>query len=419
MAITSLYANQVAAYPSVNDQIWITGTSDLSPQINFKYIVDIFNPASQQVFRGRVFPEVGNFDFYFDAASIVRNMIDAAWFEKMVAGGSATGQFHAWELDKINGQAGVYFKVCLGEEYYSGNELVASYQQLCYDLQVWNYIPPLFGRRITDLYVQGERMTKRPLTARYVRGATDPLFIGFFSYQANSTADLKKKILGNPTPVTITNLAISITTDTLQQLNIAPNACNQIAGNFIDQDTEWYEVTVDNFGQRTTIHVDLICTPPDIQPVSVHFLNSYGTYDTALFELVNKKMMAITRRGFQRAEWELYRDNQQAPTANYYTGTENNPARAAFERKLNFETESNTNLKLSMDYPTDAEWEWLADLVTSPQIYISKQGATGPLIFYPVTIKADNYEFNQRRYAKLKTFEIEVELNQPRTSNRR
>jgi hypothetical protein len=62
-----------------------------------------------------------------------------------------------------------------------------------------------------------------------------------------------------------------------------------------------------------------------------------------------------------------------------------------------------------MDYPTDGEYQWLSELILSPQIYAELDGD-----YYPVTIKNTNYEYNQNIVNGLKTLDLEIELNQTR-----
>jgi len=43
-----------------------------------------------------------------------------------------------------------------------------------------------------------------------------------------------------------------------------------------------------------------------------------------------------------------------------------------------------------MDAPTDAEYEWLGELIDSPQIFMEVEG-----YYYPVSLKNTNYEFSK------------------------
>lgn len=69
---------------------------------------------------------------------------------------------------------------------------------------------------------------------------------------------------------------------------------------------------------------------------------------------------------------------------------------------------------LTMDAPTDAEYDWLYQLLLSPQIYAEIDG-----YYYPVTMKTSAYEFSKIINNRLRAFEIEIEVNQTRYSHAR
>jgi hypothetical protein len=67
-----------------------------------------------------------------------------------------------------------------------------------------------------------------------------------------------------------------------------------------------------------------------------------------------------------------------------------------------------------MDFPSDAEYQWLSELIISPQIYAEIDSA-----YYPVSIKANNYEYREHNWGGLQPFEVEISLNQTRYGYRR
>ena len=94
-------------------------------------------------------------------------------------------------------------------------------------------------------------------------------------------------------------------------------------------------------------------------------------------------------------------------SVNYYTDAVD--GMVYNESKINFSSKTNWTYKLTMDYPTDGEYQWLSELILSPQIYAELDGD-----YYPVTIKNTNYEYNQNIVNGLKTLDLEIELNQTR-----
>jgi hypothetical protein len=67
-----------------------------------------------------------------------------------------------------------------------------------------------------------------------------------------------------------------------------------------------------------------------------------------------------------------------------------------------------------MNAPTDAEYEWLAELIDSPQVYFELDG-----YFYPVSIKNNNYEYSKYVNNRLRVFEVDIDINQTRYSQLR
>jgi hypothetical protein len=127
-------------------------------------------------------------------------------------------------------------------------------------------------------------------------------------------------------------------------------------------------------------------------------------FDTAKFGLVKKLSLDMERKNFSRREFTL-----NATSVDYY-----NSNKVYNESRINFGSKIDWTYKLTMDYPSDAEYQWLYQLVISPQIYAEIDGA-----YYPVSIKATNYEYREQNWAGLQPFEIEIGLNQTRYGYRR
>jgi hypothetical protein len=70
--------------------------------------------------------------------------------------------------------------------------------------------------------------------------------------------------------------------------------------------------------------------------------------------------------------------------------------------------------KLTMDAPTDAEYQWLSQLIYSPQVYAEIGGS-----YYPISIASNNYEYSTYVNNRLRPLEIDINVNQPRNSHLR
>ena len=117
--------------------------------------------------------------------------------------------------------------------------------------------------------------------------------------------------------------------------------------------------------------------------------------------------MNVTRKSFERRDVTFNN-----------TGVSYKTDRVFNESKVNFDGVIDWTINLTMDYPTDAEYEWLSELIYSSKIVLSKV-IDGQVRFYPCTIKNSNYEYIKRLSSKLKTLEIEVEIGQKRNQIRR
>ena len=168
---------------------------------------------------------------------------------------------------------------------------------------------------------------------------------------------------------------------------------------FNSNDEGYYTIEIDG----KLFRVNIVCKN-DYEPINLYFINAYGMFDTARFDCMNKLTMNITRKNFERKEVSF------ADTSVNYIQNNNTYS----ETKINYYSNIDWNYKLMMNFPTDKEWEWLSELIYSPQIYMQKGD-----YFYPVTIKTTNYEYYKQIYSKLKTFDIEIEINQKRNGFRR
>ena len=127
-------------------------------------------------------------------------------------------------------------------------------------------------------------------------------------------------------------------------------------------------------------------------------------WDTHRFDLASKLNMDIERKGFGQRDYQFNGNSvDYKSSANRY-----------YEGKINYSNRSTWSYKLNSDALTDAEYEWMAELFTSPQILVEIDG-----YFYPATIKKTSYEYNKFITDRLKAFEVEFEFNSSRMTQLR
>lgn len=398
MAITSLISP--SGYTSVQDDLWHIALSNNSGQTDMKYVFDVFKGGTQLV-RVKVFPEPSNGRGYFNASNVIRNEVVFDWFVPSIVSGTYSMILN--ESDTLNQ---LTYQIRVGEDF-SG---VTTLNMASGNITAYNWTPPMLKRRQVGIGNKlNNWLTNRPLKIK--AKLTDKILIPFF-YNGGSNTFFTYKKYGYSNNLIDTYLDTDGHNKIWTQYDIGVVAINKVIVsqngsliNWIDSNVKYYTLEkIDNdIGLLTTIRVDIDCDPR-YTCMNLYFINHYGMYDTARFNLAQKKIMSIDRKGFQQNEYKL-----NNTSVDYYDSK--NVYR---ESKINFNTKTNFNFRLTMDYPTDAEYEWLSELMDSPQIYAEIDNN-----YYPVTIKATNYEFMKYQNDGLKELVVEIEMNQTRYNFRR
>jgi hypothetical protein len=384
-----------SGFPSAQDNLWSIAYSSNSGQVDFKYVFDVFVDGVQLV-RTKVFPEPSNGRGYFDAMPIVKNEITYAWFNPV----NATNSQAVWvtKSDTLNEKI---YQLRVGEDY-SGTTYL---NLVSGNVTTYNYSAPLFKRRQISISQKSNNwLTNRPLNIK--AKLTDKVLIPLFRSNTDSWEfELKKydysnnlidtKSFYNPTSYNIYN-----------ELDLGVSAINRqilhdyTLANYIDSNVKYYTLRAFRSGEFATdlLTINLDCNPM-YTPINLYFINAYGMFDTARFNLASRLTMDVERKTFEQRNYTL-----NNTTVDYYDA--NNVYN---ESKINYGSKSNHSYKLTMDFPSDAEYIWLAELIVSPQIYAEIDGN-----YYPVSIKSNNYEYSTYTNNRLRALEIDIELNQTR-----
>ena len=385
-----------SGYPSAQDNLWSIAYSSNSGQVDFKYVFDVFVDGVQLV-RTKVFPEPSNGRGYFDAMPIVKNEITYGWFNP--AKNQTSQATLCNESDTLNEKI---YQLRVGEDY-SGTTYL---NLVSGNVTTYNYSAPLFKRRQINIGQKINKfLTNRPKTIK--AKLTDAILIPFFyDIQANYFLQIKKYGYNNAL-IDTKDTGTYTYTFKYTQLDIGVNAINRrvfadsgsLISNWIDSNVKYYTVeaiegsTVLDFA---TINID--CNPL-YTPINLYFINAFGMFDTARFDLASRLTMDVERKTFEQRNYTL-----NNTTVDYY-----NSQNVYNESKINYGSKTNHSYKLTMNYPSDAEYIWLAELIVSPQIYAEIDGN-----YYPVSIKSNNYEYSTYTNNRLKALEIDIDLNQTR-----
>jgi hypothetical protein len=133
----------------------------------------------------------------------------------------------------------------------------------------------------------------------------------------------------------------------------------------------------------------------------LQFLNRLGGWETKSFTLVNKRSSEFERASYRRTDWQLS-GGQMKNTDGY---------NRLNETTFNYAIQHKDKYKLTSDWVSEQDYSWLAQLVSSPIVYMEVLGA-----YFPVTISATNYDYKLESADKLFNFDIEIEVGRYLTS---
>ena len=369
---------------TAQDDLWHVATSSFSGSTDMKYIFEVYVGGVKKV-SVRQFPEPSNGKGYFNAGPTVRNSITFNWFEPL-------GTAYVYQPN-VSGEVGIQYEIRLGDEVNG----IAAVNQASATTQVFNYIAPLFKRRTIGISSKLNKwLTNRPLYANTKLG--ENLYIPFYT---NTSLNLKCSTYDEAN-----NLIASASGTTTAvpsgfvQMNIGSSAISSNLGITINESVKYYEVSFNSFDK---IRVNVVCNPK-YEPINIHFLNSWGMWDSERFDLVSKLNMNVERKAFEQKDYRF-----SGNSVNYLS--DNNKY---FEGNINYSNKATFNYKLTADALTDDEYTWMADLISSPQILMEIDG-----YFYPVTLVDNTYEFSKNVFNKLKALELTFNMNQNRYSQLR
>jgi hypothetical protein len=362
MAITNL--GYPSGSPSVQDTLWHIFDSNIT-STDLKYVVDLYVGGAQQV-RVKLYPEPTTGIGYFDAGPIIRNTMTYQWL---------TPNTNVLMCEpNVSGQIAQTYQYRIGEEY-SG----VTYLNLASgNVTAYNFVAPTFERKVTDLSAyNGKALSNRPNEINAALG--DNIYIG--------AKDVSGLVVST---YNFSNVKIADTTYSLggtkafAQLNVGSPALNNPTA-VITSSVKYYTITLGT-------------------SYNLHFMNHLGMFDTAKFDLASRLTMDVQRKSYEKRDYTL-----GASSVTYYDAN-----KKYVDSKVNYLNKKDHAYKLTMNAPTDSQFEWLAELIDSPQVYFELDG-----YFYPVSIKNTNFEYSKYVNNRLRVFEVDIDINQTRFSQLR
>lgn len=404
---------------TVYDDSWLRAISSASGQTDLKYVLELYDKNnSVKLFEGKIVPEPDNKYMYFNVAPIVRNYFFEEFFNDEVSPAYVFDFSDARCFDP-NQRAIFYYRI--GTDY-SG---ITTLNEASGSVILTNVRPKLKNRRWTRKSISQDvdnkwQTDRKPVSIlssntdnffiawRYgIDGglASGTLLLGYDEYDAsgNIISTDEDQFVESSTPgFTLKNCII----------NIGPDSIDRLIGSSPNLDVCAYYVAYIKYEigateYRLEFRINKNCENK-YESIPIHFYNRFGVVDTLQFNLVSRTTVDVERKSYNQRDYRfdgssvLYTDASASGTTVYR------------ENKINYNSTYNYTMKLTSDLLDDQDWEWLEDLILSPKIYMEEDGH-----FYPVTIKATNYEISKYINNRLRPLEIEIEFNSPRLSSSR
>lgn len=388
---------------SIYDDVYISAISTASGQTDLKYIIEIYKGASK-LFEGKVVPEPTNKRMYFDIAPIARNAFSEEFFDY-----DFSNNFNVAASGFTQG----ILNVRIGTDY-SGITTLNEASANC------SLVPErakFFNRRWSKVSA-GIDLIDKWATDRIhtssLANNSDNFFIGFL-LNGDTSIEIKYEEYNASNTITSSSSYVSLGTPGVKRMiNIGPNALNSIIGSKPNLDTcAYYKVYVRSYDESISAYVTITFRinkycENKYQSIPIHFWNRFHCVDTMRFDLVSRTTMDVERKSYNQ------RDYRFSGSSVLYTDSSASGTTVFRENKINYNATYNYTMKLTSDLLDDQDWEWLEDLILSPKVYMEEDG-----YFYPVTIKATNYEISKYINNRLRPLEIEIEFNSPRLSSSR
>lgn len=371
------------AYPSMHDDLWFVVTSTNTAQVNFKYVFDIYINNSL-VARIKTFTDPSSGKGIFNAANIVRNYW-SSYFKP-----NTTSTFWTYTGNDIY----VPYEIRFGEEY--NGSLYTNLASGTY--RAFNFYNPLFRNPSTSYFQPyiSKWLTNRDKD-KLECSMTERLFAGWMNAAAtttNLTMTVQKYLPGGATD----GSAVTSPTQSTQSfvlVDLSPAAINTyLAQNLITASTYQYGVKINYGGTSSDELKVMIACNPTFTPVSLHFLNQLGGYDSFMFRAVNRQSRSIERKQYERTNWLLNTNTMQ----------QYDSFNRMYEGANVYAVQQDASFKLQSDYIGQTDFTWLNELIASPEVYMEQGG-----YYYPVAMKTSSWEEKIRAADKMFNMTLEVD----------
>lgn len=407
MALT-IYNTPATYAPAYNQMIFTLSSTNVA-QSNFRYIADIYVNGSSEYTRLEVGKNPTNSSGVFDISGIVQNFL------------TRDAEDNTTTFKQCGNSIASYI-VQFGEQY-GASSGITNYTNLTSSSgYAYNGVfdPLTFLDYSVNKYVLQNSSSQflSDYPSKFETRTGEKMILGFMTDAANeaNTLEIISYIDEGAVSktVTILNPYRSLTNIKDRSINVRVDIdfINSLVLGDLNSGTvpvllnnwEYYDITIKNSGGTIVSETIRIYPGEDIcskyDPIRFKFMNNYGKYDYYTFTGAKTKSTNIKRN--------TYKSNP-----NEWSGTNYNYSRTS--RGLSqYETVLDDTITINSDWITEAESEWLEQLVTSPDVYIY-EGSN----LVSVNITNANYETKYEASQQLFNLVISFTYSQNRKRQRR
>jgi hypothetical protein len=363
-------------YKSAHEPLWFVVDSTDKNTAGFQYIFDVYKD-SQLLARIKNTPYGANKYGVINVSNVVRSTLLDNPFQLT--------DVNDWTANVYSG-ADYWFTDCRVEfGQVSGNTI--TYNDASADVRSYNTYNRAKINSVDSLFIKvGGSMvpSNRPTDSYFYEGEPIVLTVNLAELGLNMEKRIKINgtVTASDTPLTDYALCYFAINDQTEDFTF-----------------EYYDL--DNSGVAKALNFKKKCTK--YKPWTLVFLNCYGGWDSFTFvhgvlSLDNEK------KKFER--------NAYAFSNNMFLESNGIVYNEGFKT---YASNIKTKMKLTSDLLNTDEYKWLAELITSPQVYIyDKDNAN----FYPVQITNTNYEFKDSLINKTEVLEINLDVYDNNTQYR-
>jgi hypothetical protein len=413
MALT--ITNFPVNYSSANDDLVCTCLeSALYTQTNFKYICDIYI-GGVKVAQLKSFPNPVSHYGVFNIGNVVRNYVSSILTYLPFTAGIRVDIFSN-HTRLVECKFGYEYGTNVAQ-YLNIQTSSSSYSNSYNKRRVFN-----ITTTPTMSYKSDKFATNRPVTRTnvFLPGTgvpAAPVLIPFYSITVypSSPQNLVFRVQrynkdGSYTlssSITSTNARID---NTMTQYDVSPRSLNTALGStFIDDNTLYYNVFTNiefsAIGSYTayTPNFYLYCESK-YEVFTLVWLNQYGGYDSYHFSKKSKRAYQSEKKSFERIPYNI---NPANGVMNYVQMSGGTSSLVFVENKIVYDSKFNESMSFNTDIIDEATYEWLAELIISPSVFLFSNDS-----FVPIMIKDTNYDFKKRVNDKVFNLTINADFQQ-------